>query len=215
MKLDFPHSALILVDLQYDFCTGGALQVENGEAVIDPLNHLAALFSDRYGRVVATQDWHPANHASFASSYANRSPGETVDLSKVKDQVLWPDHCVQGSHGAAFHERLDTRPVSFIVRKGFRSDLDSYSSFYENDRKTSTGLDGLLKALSITNLVLGGLATDYCVFYSAMDAVALGYNTYVVNDAVKGVNVPSGSIEKALKFMDKAGVTFVVSEDIQ
>jgi len=214
MKLDFPHSALIMVDVQYDFCPGGALGVENGELVINPLNHLASLFSARYGRVVATQDWHPVKHVSFASSYANKKSGETIDLAKVKDQILWPDHCVQGTHGAAFHDLLDIKPVSFIIRKGFRKDLDSYSSFFENDRKTPTGLDGFLKALSIDTVLLGGLATDYCVFYSAMDAVTLGYKTYVVRDGVQGVNIPEGSIEKALKFMDKAGVTFVVSEDI-
>jgi len=215
MKLYFPNSALIMVDVQYDFCPGGALGVENGESVIEPLNRLAVLFMERYGRVVATQDWHPAHHASFASSHIDKKPGEKIDLPKVKGQVLWPDHCVQGSHGAEFHKRLDQKPISLIIRKGFRSDLDSYSSFYENDRKTLTGLGGFLKVLSIDTVLLGGLATDYCVFYSAMDAVALGFKTYVIKDAVQGVNVPEGSLERAMKFMDKAGVTFVVSEDIQ
>ena len=214
MKVDFPHSALIIVDIQNDFCPGGALGVENGDSVIDPLNNLASLFADRYGRVVATQDWHTADHASFATSHEGKKPGETVDLPKVKSQILWPPHCVQGSFGAEFHERLDQRPVSFIIRKGFRNDLDSYSAFFENDRKTHTGLDGFLKALSICTILVGGLATDYCVFYSAMDAVSLGYNTYVIGDAVKGVNFPEGSISRALKFLDKAGVIVVASEDI-
>jgi len=215
MRFDYPHSALIIVDVQYDFCPGGALGVENGDSVIKPLNRLASLFADKSGRVVATQDWHPPKHASFASSHADRKPGDTMDLPNVKGQVLWPDHCIQGSRGAEFHQQLDQRPVSFVIRKGFRKNLDSYSSFFENDRKTPTGLDGLLKALSIDTVLIGGLATDYCVFFSAMDAVTLGYKTFVAGDAVQGVNLPAGSIDRAYKFMNKAGITVVVSGDIE
>lgn len=214
MNLDFPHSTLIIVDVQNDFCAGGALEVKDGEQVIEPLNRLSLFFLARSGRVAVTQDWHPANHASFASSHKGRKPGDTIDHLMVKNQILWPDHCVQGSRGAEFHEKLDMKPVSFIIRKGFRSFLDSYSAFFENDRKTSTGLDGLLRALSIDTVVIGGLATDYCVYYSAIDSLALGYKTVVVEDAVRGVDFPAGSVEKALKDLRKAGVIIVSSGDL-
>ena len=194
MTFNFPSSALIIVDVQNDFCPGGALAVEKGDAVIGPLNNLASIFAAAGGRVIATQDWHPIEHASFA---------------------LWPPHCVQGSRGADFHDALDLKPINLIIRKGFRKDLDSYSAFFENDRKTSTGLDGYLKALSIDTVVMGGLATDYCVLASAMDAVALGYRTIVLSDAIRGVNLPEGSVEKALKTMEDAGVIFTASEDVR
>ena len=214
MKLDFPYSALLIIDVQYDFCPGGALGVEEGDLVIEPLNRLSCLFSGRQGRVIVTQDWHPADHVSFASSHENKKPGDTVDLPAAKNQVLWPDHCVQGSRGAELHEKLNIKPISLILRKGFRRELDSYSAFFENDRKTPTGLDGFLKSLSISTVVLGGLATDYCVFYSAMDAISLGYRTMVAGDAVRGVDYPKGSVEEALKNFEKAGVGLISSEDL-
>ena len=213
MKLNFAQSALIMVDVQYDFCPGGALGVVNGEQVIKPLNRLSSLFTSRGGKVVATQDWHPPNHVSFAATH-EKKPGEKVDLPKVKEQILWPNHCVQGSRGADFHEELDLKTVSLILRKGFRIDLDSYSAFFENDRETPTGLDGFLKSLFIKTIFLGGLATDYCILYSAMDAVSLGFNTYVIVDAVQGVNYPEGSVERAFQSLDNAGVTVVESGDI-
>ena len=171
------------------------MAVNGGDEVIAPLNRLSGLFAANGGRVIATQDWHPIDHISF------------------KD--LWPPHCVQGSAGADFHASLDLRPACLIVRKGFRRELDSYSAFFENDRETSTGLDGYLKALSIGTLVLGGLATDYCVLYSALDAAALGYKTVVVSDAVRGVGIPAGSVERALESLKEAGVTLAPSEEIQ
>ena len=194
MTIDFTSSALIIVDIQNDFCPGGAFGIENGDKVIEPLNRLACLFASKGGRVVATQDWHPNGHVSFD---------------------IWPSHCVQGDRGADFHKALDLKPVNLIIRKGFRPELDSYSAFFENDRKTSTGLDGFLKSLSIDTLVLGGLATDYCVLYSALDAASLGYKTIVVNDAIRGVGVPAGSIEQAFKQFDEAGVILVESADLQ
>ena len=215
MNLDFLHSTLIIVDIQRDFCPGGALPVKDGELVIEPINHLSALFSARSGTVCATQDWHPLNHISFASSHANRKPGETIDTPLVKDLMLWPDHCIKGKAGAEFCEGLDLEPVNFIIRKGFHAGLDSYSAFFENDRTTPTGLDGLLKALSISTVVLGGLATDYCVYYSAMDSKNLGYTTIVVKDAVQGVDYPPGSVEKAISSLENAGVIIISSGDLR
>ena len=215
MLINYPNSALIIIDVQNDFCPGGALGVEKGDRVIGPLNRLAALFAARGGRVVATQDWHPDNHVSFAASHENKSPGKTIDLPGVKGQILWPNHCIQGSHGADFHEDLDLKPINLIIRKGFRTALDSYSAFFENDRKTPTGLDGFLKALSLNTLVLGGLATDYCVLYSALDAAALGYKTIVAGDAIRGVGIPEGSVKRAFELLDEAGVIVGESGDFQ
>ena len=215
MEINFANAALIIIDVQNDFCPGGALAVENGDRVITPLNALVSLFADRGGRIAATQDWHPIDHASFAASHENKKPGDLIDLPGTKNQVLWPAHCIMGSRGADFHDDIDLKPVHFIIRKGFRKNLDSYSAFFENDRKTSTGLDGFLKSLSIGTLVLGGLATDYCVYYSAMDAKALGYETIVAGDAVRGVGFPQGSVEKAIKSMKEAGIKIIESGDIE
>ena len=194
MVLNFPRSALIIIDVQNDFCPGGALSVEGGDEVIAPLNSLSSLFAAAGGRVVATQDWHPAGHVSFG---------------------IWPEHCVCGEKGAELHSALDLKNINLIIRKGFRINLDSYSAFFENDRETSTGLDGYLKALSIDTLVLGGLATDYCVLYSALDAVKLGYKTIVASDAVRGVNYPANSVELALKQLKEAGVVLAAPGEIQ
>ena len=194
MRLNYQRSALIIVDVQNDFCPGGALGIEKGDEVIEPLNRLTSLFAAKGGGIAATQDWHPPNHTSFD---------------------IWPSHCVQGTAGAEFHDGLDLRQVSLILRKGYRKDIDSYSTFIENDRETLTGLDGFLKALSIDTLVFGGLATDYCVLYSALDAMALEYKTIVAVDAIRGVGKPTGSIERALRLLDEAGVVIVESGDIQ
>jgi nicotinamidase/pyrazinamidase len=216
---------LLAIDIQNDFCpsytrasgekTGeGALAVKNGDAVIAPLNTLAAALAAKGGRVAATQDWHPAGHVSFASSHSRKKTGDTVDLPQVQAQALWPDHCVQGSRGAAFHDKLDLKPVSLIVRKGFRRELDSYSAFFENDRKTPTGLEGWLRGLDIDTVLIGGLATDYCVLYSALDARSLGFNTILITDACAGVAYPPGSVEKALRDMQEAGAGFASSAEI-
>ncbi|MDR1804393.1 MAG: bifunctional nicotinamidase/pyrazinamidase [Treponema sp.] len=214
MKLDFSLSALLIIDVQNDFCPGGALAVEKGDEVIEPLNRLASMFAAESGRVVATQDWHPANHVSFAASHEGKKPGDMVDLPEVKEQVLWPKHCVQGTRGADFHKGLNLTPVNLIIRKGFRTGLDSYSAFFENDRKTFTGLDGYLTALSIDTVVIGGLATDYCVAYSAADAVNLGFKTIVALDACRGVGIPKGAVERALEYLEKKGVIMIQTGDI-
>jgi len=212
MKIDIAKTLLLIIDVQNDFCPAytsdrgaGALAVRDGDGVIAPLNSLAAAFAAAGGRVAATQDWHPKGHVSFASSHPDKEQGE----------ILWPDHCVQGEWGAAFHERLDLKPVTIIIRKGFRPGLDSYSAFFENDRKTPTGLEGWIKGLAIDTVVIGGLATDYCVFYSAMDSRALGFTTVIADDAVRGVGFPAGSVEKAVAEMRTAGIIFTASTSLR
>ena len=199
MHINFEKSALLEIDVQNDFCPGGALAVADGDKVVAPLNEIARRFAAAGAPVIATQDWHPAGHCSFASTGAQPAAGE----------VLWPDHCVQGTAGADFHPTLDLKPVTLIVRKGFRPATDSYSAFFENDRTTTTGLAGYLNTFGIKTVYLGGLATDYCVFFSAMDAVKLGFTVYLLQNAVRGVNYPEGSVEKAIKEMKAAGVLMV------
>jgi nicotinamidase/pyrazinamidase len=208
------ETALIEVDVQNDFCpaytgTGGkirpagALAVTNGDGVIPPLNRAAEKIASRGGKVIASQDWHPPAHCSFASSNPPAAAG-----------TFWPDHCVQNSAGARLHDDLNQGLINLILRKGYRKNLDSYSVFFENDRSTPTGLDGFLKGLGITTVVIGGLATDYCVLYSVMDALGLGYRTIVLEDAVRGVNIPEGSVNRALENMRTAGAVFMNSGEL-
>jgi nicotinamidase/pyrazinamidase len=219
------RAALIEIDVQNDFCPAytsssgeklppGALAVERGDEVIDPLNLLARSFAASGARVVATADWHPAGHLSFAGAHPGKKPGDTLEIPGTGSQALWPDHCVQGSGGAAFHEKLDLRPVSLVIRKGFRRTLDSYSAFFENDRRSPTGLEGYLRSLGIDTVLIGGLATDYCVLYSALDAAALGFTTLVLDDAIRGVGFPAGSVEAALDSMKSAGIRLCPSSGI-
>ncbi|MDR0503999.1 MAG: bifunctional nicotinamidase/pyrazinamidase [Treponema sp.] len=214
MDIDIKKTLLLIIDVQNDFCPGGALAVKDGNCVVSPLNALSGAFASKGGRVAATQDWHPAGHVSFASSHVNKRTGDCVDTPLVKDQMLWPDHCVQRTNGAAFYDGLDLKPVSLIIRKGFREDLDSYSAFFENDRKTATGLEGWIKSLNINTVIMGGLATDYCVFYSAMDCKILGMNTIIASDAVKGAGIPENSVEDAVTAMKNAGIEFFPSNEI-
>ena len=213
ISADTCKTLLLIIDVQNDFCPDGNLAVKNGGQVIPPLNNLAAALAAKGGRIAATQDWHPADHTSFASSH-NSNPGEIIDTELVKGQVLWPDHCVEGTKGAAFHEQLDTKPVSMIIRKGFRKELDSYSAFFENDKKTPTGLEGWIRSLGIETVILGGLATDYCVYYSAMDSKKLGFRTIVASDAVRAVGIPEGSVENAMSVMKSAGIEFYTSSEL-
>jgi nicotinamidase/pyrazinamidase len=226
MFIDYKTSALIIVDVQNDFCPAyvsssgqaypdGSLAVAGGGDVCKPLNIISGLFAKNGGKVVASQDWHPKGHTSFASAHLGRKPGDIMSIGVVESQILWPDHCIQGSWGSRFHENLNLMPVHLIVRKGFNPFLDSYSTFFENDRYTSTGLDGYLKAFSISTLFLGGLATDYCVLYSALDAVRLHYKTYIFTDAVRGVNFPKGSIDQAFIAMRAAGIGLITTKDIE
>jgi nicotinamidase/pyrazinamidase len=214
MTLDYKKTLVLLIDIQNDFCPGGALAVEDGDKTAPPLNALSSVVAARGGRAAATQDWHPAGHVSFASSHNGNKIGDTIDTALVKGQALWPDHCVQGTNGAAFHKDLDLTPVSMIIRKGFREELDSYSAFFENDRRTPTGLEGWIKSLGIETVIMGGLALDYCVFFSAMDCKKLGFNTIIASDAVRGVGFPSGSIEAAVSAMKSNGIEFFTSDEL-
>lgn len=201
--------ALLVIDVQNDFCPGGALAVPDGDAVVPLINTLAA----RFGHVVMTQDWHPAGHASFASSHPGKAPFEVTRLG-YGDQVLWPDHCVQKTGGAEFHADLDLPGVSLIIRKGFRSAIDSYSAFFENDRQTTTGLTGYLREKGTRRLFLAGLATDFCVLYSALDARAQGFEAVVIDDACRAIDL-EGSLDAAHAAMADAGVQRCLSDELQ
>lgn len=197
--------ALIVIDVQNDFCPGGALGVEGGDQIIPILNRL----QERFETVVLTQDWHPADHRSFASQH-QAEPFSTT-MMPYGEQVLWPDHCVQGSEGAAFHPALDTDRAQLVIRKGFRSGIDSYSAFFENDRSTVTGLAGYLRERGIERIALAGIATDFCVAYSALDAVKLGFKVRVVEDASRAIDL-DGSLAAQMKEMRGAGVTITTSD---
>ncbi|MCL2186466.1 MAG: bifunctional nicotinamidase/pyrazinamidase [Treponema sp.] len=214
MELIPAKTLLLIIDVQNDFCPQGALAVNDGDIVIAPLNALSAAFYEKGGCVAATQDWHCEGHISFASSHNGKNPGDLIDTPLVKGQALWPCHCVQGTKGAEFHDALDLKPVSAIFRKGSNKNIDSYSAFFENDKKTKTGLDGYLQSHGIETVVMGGLATDYCVFYSAMDCKKLRFNTIIVGDAVRGVGIPEGSVKKAISEMKTAGVNFCSSKEL-
>ena len=192
--------ALIVIDVQNDFCPGGALAVAEGDKIINKVN---ALMHD-FATVVLTQDWHPADHSSFASNHPGKAPFETLTMS-YGPQTLWPDHCIQGTAGAEFHPDLRTDPAHLIIRKGFRSAIDSYSAFFENDRSTTTGLNGYLSARGVTAVTFVGLATDYCVAYSALDAVRLGLQATVLLGACRGIDL-GGSLAAMTEQMRAAGV---------
>lgn len=200
--------ALIIVDVQNDFCPGGALEVPEGDAVIKPINSLM----DSFDCVVQTQDWHPFDHLSFASNHDGKNPYDTVQM-EYGEQVLWPDHCVQGTEGAEFHPDLRNKPSQLIVRKGFRKDVDSYSAFFENDHETVTGLHGYLQARNVDELVITGLASDFCVKWTALDARKLGYKVTLVEDAIRGIDI-EGSVDAAFDEMKEAGVEFKSSTEI-
>ena len=200
------RDALLVVDVQNDFCPGGALAVPDGDAVVPVINRLAGAFD----HVLLTQDWHPAGHDSFASSHAGKAPFETIEAS-YGTQVLWPDHCVQDTAGAALHADLDLPRAELVIRKGFRKEIDSYSAFYENDRSTPTGLTGYLRSRGFERLVLVGLATDFCVYYSAVDAVREGFEAILVEDACRAIDL-EGSLDAARRDMVEAGVIFTGSD---
>lgn len=192
--------ALIVIDIQNDFCPGGALAVAAGDIIIPRVNALM----DEYAVTVLTQDWHPANHSSFASNHPGGHAFSQIRMP-YGPQVLWPAHCVQGSNGAAFHPLLRTDPADMILRKGFRPEIDSYSAFFENDRSTPTGLEGYLRSRGVKALTLVGLATDFCVAYSAIDAAKLGFHVTVLSDACRAIDL-DGSLAHSVKTMKDTGV---------
>ena len=199
------NAALVVIDVQNDFCPGGALEVPDGDAVVAVINAIAPRFPAR----ILAQDWHPPGHLSFASSHEGKAPFETTTFP-YGEQTLWPDHCVQGTAGAAFHRDLETDCADLVLRKGFRRGIDSYSAFYENDRGTPTGLAGYLRSRGISRLFFAGLATDFCVAWSAIDGVREGFESAVVEDACRGIDL-EGSLDAAWAQMAEAGVARVRS----
>ena len=195
------REVLLIVDVQNDFCPGGALAVPGGDEIVPAVNKLAAGFL----HVILTQDWHPAGHTSFASSHPGKKPFDTIEVA-YGQQTLWPDHCVQGTQGAAFHPRLDVPRAELVLRKGYRRAIDSYSAFRENDRRTPTGLAGYLRERGFERITVCGLATDFCVFYSAVDGREAGFEVSVVTSACRGIDM-DGSIARAMRSMNEAGVT--------
>jgi len=200
-----PHDVLLVIDVQSDFCPGGALAVPDGDAVLAPIHRLAPVFH----HIILTQDWHPLNHSSFAAAHSGHEPYQQIDLS-YGPQTLWPIHCVQGSQGADFHPALQLPQAELILRKGFRPAIDSYSAFYENDRTTPTGLAGYLHERALTRVFLAGLAYDFCVGYSALDARRLGFDAIVIRDACRAIDL-NGSVDHIESEFAKAGVTLIDS----
>jgi len=192
--------ALIVIDVQNDFCPGGALAVAGGDEIISRINGLM----DDFATVVLTQDWHPADHASFAANHPGAAPFSLTQMP-YGPQVLWPTHCVQGTKGAEFHRDLRNDPAQLVIRKGFRAGIDSYSAFFENDHSTPTGLEGYLRSRGVTAVTLVGLATDYCVAYSALDAARLGFKATVIEGATRAIDL-NGSLAEARDKMRAAGV---------
>ena len=203
MQAASDRDVLLVVDIQNDFCPGGALAVPGGDEIVPAVNRLARGFA----HVVLTQDWHPPAHSSFASTHPGKHPFDTVEMFYGR-QILWPDHCIQGTPGAAFHPQFDIPHAELIVRKGFHRAIDSYSAFRENDRKTPTGLASYLRERGFERVTLCGLATDFCVLYSALDARAAGFAVAVVVDACRGLDI-DGSLARALDDMREAGVALI------
>lgn len=201
--------ALILVDIQNDFVEGGALAVPDGLAVVTPANNL----QPHYDLVVATQDWHPANHGSFAANHAGKNPGEMIELNGLP-QILWPTHCVQGTKGADFVTGLNRDRWAAVFQKGTDHTIDSYSGFFDNGKRKATGLGDFLKTKKVNEVHVLGLATDYCVKFTALDAVALGFKTYLIEDASRGVNLKPGDVDLAVAEMRSQGVHIVQANDI-
>jgi nicotinamidase/pyrazinamidase len=202
-------NALLLTDIQIDFCPGGALAVPEGDQIVGPANRLAAVWD----LVVATQDWHPRNHGSFATNHPGHEPGEIIDLDGI-DQILWPVHCVQNTPGAAFHPGLDLAPVAAVFPKGTDPTVDSYSAFFDNGHRRATGLRDFLRERNVRELTICGLATDYCVRYTASDAFALGFEVTLVTDACRGVNLQPGDSAKALADLAAKGARLATSAEL-
>jgi len=200
------NSALLMVDLQNDFCVGGNLAVPEGDAVVSVANQLQKYFDF----VIATKDWHPKNHFSFASNHFGKKPGDIIDLFDIQ-QVLWPDHCVQSSKGAEFHPKLNVSPISLTIYKGIDPKIDSYSAFFDNGHLRQTELTDCLQKKEITDIYVLGLATDYCVKFTCLDAIQLGFNVFLIEDGCRGVELNPGDCKKALAELQKVGVKIIHS----
>ncbi len=200
--------ALLIIDVQNDFLPGGRLAVPDGDAIVPVVNRLA----DTFDRVILTQDWHTAGHQSFASSHEGHDPYDVIEMPYGR-QVLWPDHCVQGTEGAEFHPELRAEKAQLIIRKGFRKDVDSYSAFYENDHQTPTGLTGYLRERGISQIYLTGLAKDFCVHWSAVDGQRQGFEVFVIEDATRAIDT-NGSLDYAMRQMRDHGARFLTSDEI-
>ncbi|WP_158860563.1 bifunctional nicotinamidase/pyrazinamidase [Lunatibacter salilacus] len=201
--------ALLIIDVQNDFLPGGALAVPDGDQIIPVINRL----QESFDFIVATQDWHPANHGSFAANHKNKNPGESVNLSGI-EQILWPIHCVQDTLGAEFHPELKRKKWKAVFQKGTNPYVDSYSGFFDNQRLQDTGLGDYLKGQGIDTVYVAGLATDYCVKFTVLDALSEGFNTYLIEDATKGVNLSPNDSERAITEMSKAGSEVIKSSSI-
>ena len=202
-----PSKALIVIDIQNDFCPGGALAVTAGDEIIEDVNQMIDSYHKAGDLVILTQDWHPAGHKSFASQHKGKAPFDMIDMP-YGAQTLWPDHCVQGSNGAALHAKLQSALAHMIIRKGYNHEIDSYSAFFENDQKTPTGLHGFLQNHQVNQLEMVGLATDFCVAFSALDAARLGYEVTVNLAACRAIDL-DGSLDAQLQAMRQAGIALI------
>ena len=205
--------ALIIVDVQNDFLPGGALAVEEGDQIIEGINRVAEIFRRKKAYIILTQDWHTSDHLSFASSHPGKKPGDEFQTEAI-GPILWPDHCVQGTNGAEFHKDLKIDYGHVIIRKGYNPKIDSYSGFLENDKKSETGLSGVLKSLKIKRILICGLALDYCAYYTAMDGIDFGFNVIFLVDLTRGINLPEGNISRVLKNMTEKGIKFSKGENL-
>ncbi|UCH08403.1 MAG: bifunctional nicotinamidase/pyrazinamidase [Deltaproteobacteria bacterium] len=208
-----PRDALIVVDIQNDFMPGGALAVKDGDKIVSGINVVMKKFHKNGARNILTQDWHPKDHLSFASRHEEKKPFDPIDRVLGIGPVLWPDHCIQGSKGSEFYDQLDVTMAHLIIRKGIDREIDSYSTFTENDRQTDTGLAGYLKNANLKRIFIGGLALDYCVYWSAMDGLRKGFETLVIVELCKGI--AEETIDKAMNDMTENGVKFAGLKDFK
>ncbi|MFX1420060.1 MAG: bifunctional nicotinamidase/pyrazinamidase [Promethearchaeota archaeon] len=207
------NDALIIIDMQYDFIPGGSLPVEEGDLIIEDINQIADIFKKNQAIIVLTQDWHPQNHLSFASNHPGRNPGDEFRSEDgAIGPVLWPDHCVQDSYGAEFHQDLKVDLADKIIKKGMNSAVDSYSGFRDNDKKSETGLRKYLNSKKIKRIFVCGLALDYCCYYTAMDGLEFGFKVYFLVDLTRGIDIPEHNINNTLKIMKNEGVKFTKLE---
>ncbi|MFX1363297.1 MAG: bifunctional nicotinamidase/pyrazinamidase [Promethearchaeota archaeon] len=207
------YDALLIIDMQNDFLPGGALPVEEGDSIINGINDVIEFFVD--STVVHSQDWHPSNHLSFASNHPNKDPGDEFSSEDgAIGPILWPDHCVQNTYGARFHKEINTKMINKIIQKGMNPEIDSYSAFLENDKKTETGLKEYLNSFNIKRIFICGLALDYCCYNTAVDGVDFNFETYFLIDLTKGIDVPPGNITDSLKKMIKKGIKFATKNSL-